>query len=215
MKEIKLFWEKGFYDHRGRWQHYYHQINAVREFQRSLGGENIKVLEVGPNIGTITQYLKSNGIEVTTLDIFEEWKPDVLGSILNIPLPDNTFDFALACEIFEHERFEDFTKALKELHRVTKGRVFISIPDHRHILFKMSLKLPFLKEIKVCIRSNRLEYDRTSKGKSDGHYWEMGYRKYPVSKIEKAIKDSGFRIVKKTEDFHSTKSMYYLLECCR
>lgn len=49
------------------------------------------------------------------------------GDIYNIPFKDNSFDLVVCCEVLEH--LEDPHKALKELHRVSRQYVLLSVPN--------------------------------------------------------------------------------------
>ncbi len=53
-----------------------------------------------------------------TLDYTDEYKPDIVGDIHNLPLQSNSVDAILRLDILEH--IEDPFKAAKELHRVLK-----------------------------------------------------------------------------------------------
>lgn len=214
------FWSKEFYDHRGRWHHYFNQILAVRQAMRKFvnsgqAPETFTLLEVGPGIGTVASYLKGNNVAVQTLSIAKQDQPDLLGSITNIPLPNKSFEMGLVCEVFEHLPYEDFQRALAEMRRVVKGNIFISVPDHRHILFKFSLKIPFLKELRWCLRVNRFRKRRAKVSKDwhkDGHYWELGYPGFRLSKIITDIQDSGLNIVRHWSPPENTKNHYFLLQ---
>jgi len=46
----------------------------------------------------------------------------------NIPIRSRIFDFVIACEVIEHMKKQDGLKLLKELERVSKGRVILSTP---------------------------------------------------------------------------------------
>jgi len=215
LKSPVPFWDKSFYDHHGRWSHYFYQIAAVRKAIRKfikLGGMggDFSVLEIGPSIGTLTAYLRENNIHVTTCDLKPEYCPDIIGSILNIPLPDSSFDMVLTCEVFEHLPYQDFLNALREVYRVTKKWAFISIPDHRSIICKLSLKIPILKEKHFMIRIQS-PFERRSKGKRDGHYWEIGHKGFPLSRIISDIARAGFTITSVIHPYDNTKSVYFFL----
>lgn len=184
------------YDHKLRWIAYFYQIDTVR-------GLNAKtVLEVGPGNGTVSSYLNKMGIEVTTVDIDPALAPTAVASVLDLPFPDNHFDVAMACEVLEHLPFEKFSDALRELARVSKGNVFISLPDARHSLLYLVLKLPFLREIAFRLRMmKRVEH------RFDGeHYWEIGKRGFPPSRVRAAIAGCGLAVV---EEFVAPDAPYY------
>jgi len=84
------------YNHKGRWYSYYHQ------YQNIFNHDPKSVLEIGTGNGITAKMLRDNGIQTTTLDIDPETKPDVIGSVLQLPFKNNSFDIAVAFEILEH-----------------------------------------------------------------------------------------------------------------
>jgi len=203
------FWSKNFYDHQARWLHYFNQIRAVaREIEeRENHNENFSVLEIGPSYGPVTFYLRKFGVNVKTLDFKPEYQPDFLSSVLKMPLPDNSFDLILVCEVLEHLPFEDFPKALKEIHRVTKKTVFLSLPDGRRMLLNFRLKLPFLKEWKFLWKIS--DFKRRF---SKGHYFEIGKPDYSLEKIKSIIETTGFKIKADWVKNDTPKNHYFILE---
>ena len=93
----------------GRLFSFAHQIQSVLDTKAK------SVLEVGCGIGYVTNNLRAIGIEVKTLDLQPELQPDVLGSVTDIPLPDDSVDMVVCCQVLEHLPFEEFAKALQQL----------------------------------------------------------------------------------------------------
>lgn len=80
----------------------------------------------------------------------------VIGDVLNLPYKDNTFDYALACDVVEHVL--DPLKLFEEVRRVVKkeGYIIFSIPNERlwqasrAVLFRFPLHSPdHLSEISI------------------------------------------------------------------
>jgi len=111
------------YDTKERFCSYWHQIQEVLLLKPS------EVLEIGIGNGFVSRYLKERGINVTTLDIDKELKPDVVGSVLDIPFHCETFQVVACYEVLEHLPYEDIPKALSEISRVSKQYVILSVPD--------------------------------------------------------------------------------------
>jgi len=132
------------YNHKSRWISYWYQIIEVLELKPD------SVLEIGIGDKTVSHCLKSQGITVTTLDINKELKPDVVGSILKAPFQDNSFDVVLCAEVLEHLPFEKFEEGLKELKRISKRNIVLSLPHFGHSI-KFSFKIPLIKERKLAI----------------------------------------------------------------
>lgn len=97
------------YDTKERFISYWHQVNGVVRLEPD------SVLEVGIGNGFVSKYLKERGINITTLDFDRKLNPDTVGSVLDIPLEDNSFDIVACYEVLEHLPFENFNKALAEI----------------------------------------------------------------------------------------------------
>lgn len=183
-----------------RWISYWYQIKEVL----SLKPE--KVLEIGVGDKTVSNYLKNQGINIATLDIDEKLKPDFIGNVLKMPFPDNSFDVLLCAEVLEHLPFEDFEKGLRELKRVTKKYVVLSLP-HFGYTIKFSFKIPLLKEKKFAIK-----IPIPIKHRFNGeHYWEMGKRGYTLKRVKGIIKKY-FKIKKEFIPFENQYHHFFVLE---
>jgi SAM-dependent methyltransferase len=175
----------------GRLYSYAHQLDAALRLSPS------SVLEVGVGSGMIAAALRAIGVSVTTLDVQPELKPDVVGSVLAIPRDNGAFDVAICGQVLEHLPFDDFIPALRELRRVTVRGVVLSLPDRSpHHVCK--LRLP-----------GRLRLDRTFSFQwrrpptfspvttaRNGHFWEIGYEGFELSRVQAAIQEAGWRIAR-------------------
>ncbi len=184
------------YDHKHRWLGYFYQISTVLDLAPHA------VLEVGPGNGLVASYLRDNGVQVTTADIDRKLKPTVVASITDLPFEQGVFDVSMACEVLEHLPFDDFPQALRELARVSKKYVLVSLPDARRTLAHFVVKLPFLPEWKFR--------GRLMKGGAhvfDGqHYWEIGKRGFPPSRVRDEIRNAGLTI---TKEFAAEDAPFY------
>lgn len=179
MKQVdKTNYNFQFYCGKDRWVSYYHQIDEILKLKPK------NLLEIGSGDGILKNYIKNNTkIDYKNLDIAEDLDPDLIGSIENIPFPDNTFDVVCAFEVLEHLPFGKLNQCLSELNRVSKKDVLISIP-HFGPPVKLNLKIPFLKEVKIVFKIPFYK-----KHYFNGqHYWEVGKRGYSDKKIKKIIK---------------------------
>lgn len=151
-----------------------------------------KLLEIGIGNGIVSYILKNFGLSVTTLDNNKNLKPDIVGSVLNIPLPDSSFDLVLCCEVLEHLPYVEFKKALLEIYRVTRRFLILSLPDCTRY-YRVELRLPKLR----CNYSKEVPFRRPQKHKFDGeHYWEIGKKGYSLANIRKSIVSTAFSIEK-------------------
>jgi 2-polyprenyl-3-methyl-5-hydroxy-6-metoxy-1,4-benzoquinol methylase len=190
------------YNHKARWVSYFYQLAVLR----GLGVHSI--LEIGPGNGWMSHVLKSLGYDVKTVDVDPELSPDYVAHISRLPFKDGMFDVVCAFEVLEHMPFEEFSSNLKEMARVAKKNVVISLPDHRRTIVDFSLKIPFIKNLFLFIKIPSLQ-----KHVFDGqHYWEIGKWEYSVKKIKQAISQSGLVCIKNFVPHDAPMNHYFLLQ---
>jgi ubiquinone/menaquinone biosynthesis C-methylase UbiE len=192
------------YNHKGRWYSYYHQ------YQNIFNHNPKSVLEIGTGNEITAKILKENDIKVVTLDINPETHPDIVGNVLHIPFKNDSFDMTVAFEILEHLPFSSFSTALKEMRRVSRNNVLISLPDHGKSLIRVTLKIPFMKEknwqLRIPARDNKKYWAPC------GHHWELGNIDYPYRKVAKEIEKSGLKIVASYIPNESAWTRYFILK---
>lgn len=185
-----------------RWISYWYQLIEIFEV-RNISN----ILDIGPGTNLLRHVLSEHNANVKyqSLDIDESLKPDIVGSVTSIPVPDESFDCVTAFQILEHIRFEDFETALKEIRRVTKNKVIISLP-HFGPQFTFQLKIPFLPKIQFAFKipwPSRLVFNGQ-------HYWEVGRKGYSPKKIRKVI-ENHFVIEKEFIPFEYQYHRFYVL----
>lgn len=191
------------YNDKPRFNSFWHQIDAALAFNPKT------VMEIGTGSGIVKFALQKCNVAVTTVDIDPELHPDVLASVLDIPLPDDSFDVALCCQVLEHLPYENFLPALKEIRRTVKGHLVLSLPDLQRV-YRFNLQAPLIGEIKFLWRLPRL---RPKPWTFDGeHYWNISNKDYPVSRIRDDIRKSGFRIEKEFCVYEISWHRFFILK---
>ncbi|MBL7645462.1 MAG: class I SAM-dependent methyltransferase [Candidatus Hydrogenedentes bacterium] len=171
----------------GRIFSYAHQIDSVISF------EPVTVLEIGAGGGVVTSALRALGLGVTTLDVQTELRADITASVTEIPCSDKSFDVTLCSQVLEHLPFEQFAPALSELRRVSKRGLVLSLPDaSRH--WYIAGRLPKLPEFKIPFQLRRWAPVPDHALEGAGHYWEIGYSEYPLTRILREIREVGWRL---------------------
>lgn len=193
------------YDSKSRFISYWHQINEI------LSLKPTNVLEIGVGSSFVYKYIDEKGVKIRSLDIDKELNPDLVCSVLRLAIRENTFDAVSCCEVLEHLPYSDFSLALREIRRVSKRYVLLSIPDVTDVL-RVDIELPLFnkREIKKLL-PNPLRKPLTHV--FDGqHYWEIGKAGYPLKSIERDIRQSGFGIRKTYRVFEFYYHRFFLLE---
>lgn len=202
MKQVdKSHYNFSRYCYPERWASYYYQLQEVLNLCPK------SVLEIGAGDGVFKNYIKSNtDIFYKNMDIAEDLHPDVVGSVENIPFPDESFDLVCAFEVLEHIAFKKFDIALGEMVRVSRRYIVISIP-HFGPALKLNFKLPFFKEVRMAYKISL-----PKKHKWNGqHYWEMGKSGYSRWRIEKILEKHG-TIKRNFVPYESQYHHFYVVE---
>ena len=191
----------GGYTKIDRWSSYFYQLREI------LSKNPSSVLEVGVGEGVIREYLLNHtNIDYKSFDIAEDLKPDIVGSVSDMALPDNSFDLICAFEILEHLPFSSFDKAVSELFRVSKSFVIISLP-HFGPPITFDFKFPLLSRIKFAFKIPFYK-KHTFNGQ---HYWEIGKRGYSAKRIKSVLRAYG-NLVSEFVPFENQYHHFFILK---
>jgi len=96
------------------------------------------VLEVGCGDGRlinplIGKYKKVCGLDISKKALEHVEAIKVRGRIENLPFEDNSFDIVLCCEVLEHLPISIYKKSIKEIERVAKKYIIVSVPNNEDI----------------------------------------------------------------------------------
>tara|TARA_R110000851_G_scaffold319526_1_gene483996 strand:- start:13664 stop:14365 length:702 start_codon:yes stop_codon:yes gene_type:complete len=148
------------------WVYYWNQASLVIEET----DKNDPLLEVGVGTSFLSNFLKSKGRNVVTIDIDESKRPDIVGDISSVPLDDFYGRTLLAFEIFEHIPFPLLERALRNFSNQNITRLLFSVPWGERRLFDIKAKLPKLKTINLRIALPK------SSVTTQNHFWELQNR---------------------------------------
>lgn len=175
------------YVNKYRFCSYWYQINEVVQSKPD------SILEIGVGGNVASGYFSQFRWRYVSIDIERKLKPELLGSITNLPLKQKSFDTVLCCQVLEHLPFQLFSNCLAEIHRVCRKRLILSLPDKTPSLGLLvrvpnfifwDFNVPFPFAIREPIK----------KGKA--HQWEIGRWGYPWRRIAKQILAAGYRLEK-------------------
>ena len=191
------------YDTKSRWISYWYQINEV------INLKSKSVLEIGVGNKSVSDYLTKIGFRVKTCDLDKSLKPDVVANILNLPFKIDSFDVVLCAEVLEHLPFKNFSRALSNIHKVSKKYAIITLPNFSITNLYFGIKvIPYVPKKEFLIR---VRYPVKHKFLGE-HYWEIGKKGFPVSLIKESIQKSGFQIKKTYSPIEDPKHNFFILE---
>ena len=152
------------------------------------------VLEVGMADGYMSTVVpRFTRHRLVSVDLDPALGPDVAGSVVSLPFGTNAFDVVVCCQVLEHLPFESFGPAVRELGRVARRLVFLSVPDVRMYL-ALRLRVP-----KLGWRTLAWSPERYHLGpyRFDGeHHWEIGYRGTRFRDVRRTLERSGVRVIR-------------------
>ncbi len=168
---------------RERWRAQIHRSNFVNSWCQYRDvqscGDVRRLLVVGPGQGLDTAIFRWAGYEVTTFDIDETFRPDLVGSVHDMPMfGDAQFDVVVASHVLEHMAVPYLDRALAELARVARHAV-VYLPVHgrqvqlRFVPALMNLEFSFVLDVFNYLKRPDGVTPRYAEGQ---HFWEMGMR---------------------------------------
>ncbi len=194
------------YDDLPRLQSYVYQIHRTSELGIS------SAVEVGVGNGFTSDALRKRDIKMTTIDFDASLNPDIVASVTTIPLPDGYADAALCFEVLEHLPFDQFVPAIKELARVARKWVFISVPDSRpSIRFLIGRGWHGTNDKRWMI--SNIPGRKAPVHQFDGqHYWEVGKRDTEEKRVLATLEQTGLALVEHGRLFQNPYHHFFLLK---
>lgn len=168
-----------------RFSSYYHQIAEIIRLDVN------SILEIGIGNGAVSCLLRQFGYDVTTMDNWESLGADIKASLPDIPVENESFDVVVAFQVLEHIAYEDFARSIRQMHRVSKKYVLVSIPNAKAMIAG-TLYVPRLANWHFALP---LPFVRPSKKLSKYHKWEINKPGYPLERILDEYKQADFEII--------------------
>jgi len=73
------------------------------------------------------------------VDIDPELKPDFVATAAQLPFKNNSYDCVCAFQVLEHLKYDESIAAFKEMARVARKNIVISLPDSRRSLVLLAI----------------------------------------------------------------------------
>lgn len=157
-----------------RWASLWHQITEVENLKPD------KVLEIGPGPGIFKNISRLIGINVETIDLDPDLNPDHLGSATSLPFADASYDVVCAFQMLEHLPYQESLIALKEMVRVARRSVVISLPDAKSV-FRWRVYIPGIAAFdRLFPRFGWSPVEHVFDGE---HHWEINKKGYTLKKV--------------------------------
>ena len=195
------------YDSQARFTSYWHQIDELRGLQAEI------ILEVGIGNGFVSDYLRKRGMRVTTVDIDGRLVPDAVGTVHALPFADNAFEVAACFEVFEHLPYEAIASGLAEVARVAHHYIVLSVPDGSDAGW-VNVRLGAFGRTRYFRRLFTLPrlQPRVQPRTLDEHYWEIGIKGYPLSRVITDLQlHTGFLLIKHYRSFLNPYHRFFVL----
>lgn len=214
----KKHYLSGKYEDFNLWIDYWYQKKLLLETNPK------NILEIGKGTGTLEIVMEKDGYNFSTLDIDKKLKPDFIGDIVKLPFKDNSYDTLCAFQVLEHIPFEEFETAIRELKRVSKKYIVISLP-YASIYISIAIQVFYAKIFNNLFKILNIKPFEPSHinisiplffldklGMIKGHAWEMGRRKYPIRRIRSVINSTGLKIIKEESRIFYPYHRYFVLK---
>jgi SAM-dependent methyltransferase len=169
------------------------------------------VLEVGPGRGVLAATVRAlAGARVVTLDVDPTLGPGVIGSVLSMPFAAGAFDAVCCFQMLEHLPFELFAPSLREMRRVARGALVLSLPDCSWaVTLRLGGPRPDRDGVVAAWTPQPSAWALRSFRRipnSAGHYWEIGRRGTPLRTVRGAITGAGWRVAR---EFRPAENAYH------
>lgn len=137
-----------------RWAYYPVYVEKMRLVRRFLDAlpPTARILDVGCGEGLLVEEYRTQGRDITGLDLHYESPAVRRGDITRLPFESGTFDVVLALDVIEHLNFTDQSLAVVEIERVLAagGQFLVTVPNLAHF----SSRLAFLLTGRLLRTSN-------------------------------------------------------------
>lgn len=187
-----------------RWMSVWHQLDEV------IAQQPDSVLEIGPGSGIFKSAATTFGLNVKTLDIDPELSPDYVASATDIPLADRSVDVTCAFQVLEHMPFAASMQALKELCRVARKAVVISLPDVE-TSWASTLSIPKLGTLRFVLP--RPGFKPQPHQFNGEHHWEISKQGYTQKRVADEIGKIASEYALRTYRVHENQyHRFFILE---
>jgi hypothetical protein len=168
-------------------------------------------IEIGMGPGIVTRALRAKGVNVTTVDIDPELRPDILASVTDLPGDLRSADIVLCCQVLEHLPWHDFERLYEDLFRRAQMRIIISLPD-----VSPYLRFALHSQHHSIVHGHVFSLPKwTSPKRSTScseHCWEIGIGKVTRTTVLRALRGASGRTAKSFRLFEFPYHHFYVVD---
>lgn len=188
------------YKYSSEWIHDLESENHWRLYwtqQKLMEGEvrrGDEVLEIGVGSGFAANYLESQGVSVTTLDIDADKNPDIVANLVEYDFQ-KKYDHILAFEVFEHLPFEELEEIASRIKISCRQGIFMSVPLCQREIIRLEYRVPFFGSGVLNLPLKKREVTEPH------HFWEIGCNGVKERDFYKIFTEKRFEIQETMEKF--------------
>ncbi len=176
---------------------YFFQFELVMDAIESIDEKALKILEIGGSNNilktSLTNYFTNNDLKhcIFSLDSDPNAGPDITGDVRALDFADDSYDIIACFEVLEHMPFAEAIESLRELGRVARYFVLISVP-HASMFVSLMMKVPKSSSWFLLLPVLDPIFLRfKSTGQPYSHFWEIGYRGFGLKKVKGIFESCG------------------------
>jgi len=173
---------------RNQWNLYWMQQHIMQPYIK----KDHNLVELGVGSGFTSNYLKSRGFSIKTIDIDPAKNPDIVCDATNWN-PSEYYNGFLAFQVFEHMPFEIFEKTIKNLSNLKVEYLYISVPHNfmsKKSLVRGNIYLAKLGKFDLELRWPPFG---SKKIKTRSHFWELNDKSISMDRYLNVYKDAGYK----------------------
>lgn len=150
--------------------------------------------DIGAGGGLLAWLLRQNGKWVCTVDHNPGLRPSVVALLPQLPLADRAVDASLCCQVLEHLPFAMLETCLRELARICRHSVIISLPDATRGK-RVGIETTVKRGVYWLAGALGRQMPQTPQIDPE-HFWELGHDGLTVENIIDVAKRCSLRVVR-------------------
>ncbi len=187
------------------------QIELIKQYAQSQN----TVLEIGKGNGFVADFCSRYlGYKMITVDINPDLKPDIVDDITNPQtLKENSADVVVCFEVLEHMPFEQSVEVVKQMKRLAKKYIIISVPDMRYFI---STRITIFGTGPLFLQKifSTRRFRNAAKKFGDDHHWEIGLKTATVTYSADYVREqlfAGSHLLRDYRDINVPWHHYYVI----